>query len=143
MEVETTPSVQSVQSAKRTVRITGFVFLGFFWVSGGMYGNEALLQAGPPLFILLAPIVGALLYAVPIALITAELGTVYPEDGGQIVCVREAFGVTLSLINAFCVCVVHVIDSAVYPIMNAAYLSQVIPKVSGGIGYWTITLGIV
>jgi len=108
-----------------------------------MYGNEALFQAGPPLVVLLALILGPLIYALPIALMTAELGTLYPEDGGQIVFVREAFGVTLSSIDAFCVWVNHVIDSAVYPIMNAAYLTQVVSLASGGIGYWLITLGIV
>ena len=26
----------------------GMIVMGFFWVCGGMYGNEELLQAGPP-----------------------------------------------------------------------------------------------
>jgi len=132
-----------VLTAKRTIGVTGFVFLGFFWVSGGMYGNEALFQAGPPLVVLLALILGPLIYALPIALMTAELGTFYPEDGGQIVFVREAFGVTVSSIDAFCVWINHVIDSAVYPIMNAAYLTQVVSLASGGVVYWAITLGII
>jgi len=136
-------SVQGAPSAKRTVGVTGFVFLGFFWVSGGMYGNEALFQAGPPLVVLIALILGPLIYALPIALMTAELGTVYPEDGGQIVFVREAFGVTISSIDAFCVWVNHVIDSAVYPIMNAAYLTRVVSLAADGVLYWFITLGIV
>ena len=55
------------------------VVVGFFWVHGGIYGNEAMLMAGPPLYVFIMLGVVPFIYSLPIALIVAELSTAFPE----------------------------------------------------------------
>lgn len=60
------------------------VVMGFFWVSGGCYGNEELFDMGPPALVLPALIIVPLLFSVPTALITTELTSAMPLDGGVV-----------------------------------------------------------
>ena len=55
------------------------VVVGFFWVHGGIYGNEAMLMAGPPLYVFVMLGIVPFIYSLPIALIVAELSTAFPE----------------------------------------------------------------
>ena len=47
------------------MRTLTLVVVGFFWVSGGIYGNEELLGAGPPLVALGLTALLPLLFALP------------------------------------------------------------------------------
>ena len=66
----------------RTVGLLGVIVIGFFWVAGGIYGGEVLIGSGPSGPILFGIIGGGLLFALPFALMCAELATTYPENGG-------------------------------------------------------------
>ncbi|KAH8479314.1 hypothetical protein H0E87_031670, partial [Populus deltoides] len=61
-------------------------------VSGGPFGVEDSVQAAGPLLSLLGFLVFPLIWSVPEALITAEMGTMFPENGGYVVWVSTAFG---------------------------------------------------
>ena len=78
----------------RCLGVFGVVAVGFFWVAGGSYGNETLVAAGPPGFILWGVIGAAFFFALPTSMICAEICTAYPENGGIIIPVREALGGT-------------------------------------------------
>ena len=67
---------------KKKIGVWGMVVVGFFWVHGGIYGNEAMLMAGPPLYVFIMLGIVPFVYSLPIALIVAELSTAFPEDGG-------------------------------------------------------------
>jgi hypothetical protein len=41
-------------------------------------GNEYLLTTGPPIYVFVTMLLTAILYAVPAAIICADLGTAYP-----------------------------------------------------------------
>lgn len=60
------------------------VVLGFFWVSGGCYGNEELFAAAPPLVVFPCLLITPLVYSLPLALITVELAAAMPYDGGLV-----------------------------------------------------------
>jgi hypothetical protein len=84
----------------------GLVSVGFFWVSGGSYGNEALVLSAPPGMLLFGITVIGLCYGVPLAFITAELGTGWQVAGGMAQWVEIALGETLGAHNAWWVVVV-------------------------------------
>ena len=67
---------------KKKVGLLGMVVVGFFWVHGGVYGNEAMLVAGPPRYVFFLLAVVPFVYSLPIALIVAELSTAFPEACG-------------------------------------------------------------
>lgn len=82
------PRVNSV----RKVSILPLVFLIFYEVSGGPFGVEDSVQAAGPLLALLGFLIFPFIWSVPEALITAEMGTMIPEDGGYVIWVSSALG---------------------------------------------------
>ena len=68
-----------MSASEKKVGIWGMVVVGFFWVHGGIYGNEAMLMAGPPLYVFILLGIVPFVYSLPIALIVAELSTAFPE----------------------------------------------------------------
>jgi len=88
----------------------GLVAVGFFWVSGGSYGNEALVLAAPPGELLFYLVVVGLSYGLPLAIITAEMGTAWPVAGGMAQWVEIAAGERLGAHNAWWIWVCYVFD---------------------------------
>ena len=63
-------------------------------------------------------------YGIPLALITAELGTGWPVAGGMAQRVEIALGEVFGAHNAWWIWVCYVFDCAIYPVLAAHYLSQ-------------------
>lgn len=55
-------------------------------------------------------------YSIPIALVSAELCTAFPHDGGYTVWVKEAFGFTLAFQEGYWSWISGVVDNAMYPV---------------------------
>jgi hypothetical protein len=56
--------------------------LVFYNVSGGPFGMERAVKSGGPMFAILGFLIFPLVWSIPEALVTAELGTAYPEPSG-------------------------------------------------------------
>eukprot|EP00039_Didymoeca_costata_P025689 m.14132 g.14132 ORF g.14132 m.14132 type:complete len:518 (-) comp4993_c0_seq1:305-1858(-) len=100
------------------------LMVAFFWVSGGIYGNEALLQYASPGHIVAVLIIVPLFLGLPVALISTELASALPFDGGAVAWVEEAFGTRLGAQNTYWLWLCYTVDAAVYPIFAASYVSQ-------------------
>lgn len=109
--------------AKR-IGVLGMVVTGFFWVHGGIYGNEALLSAAPPAYLFVMLLFVPFVYSLPIALIVAELSTAWPEDGGYVVWVGQACGRLVGLHHAGWVWMIYAADAAIYPVLVAHYVDS-------------------
>lgn len=86
------------------VRVVGPVRLAamlFFLAYGGSYGVEGSLATGPPFYLLLSFLIAPFVWAVPEALITAELSSAIPTRGGNIAWAKVAFGNLLSWQSGF------------------------------------------
>ena len=66
----------------------------FFNVSGGPNGTEEIISSGGPLLGIGLLLLLGILFSVPQALMTAELSSAFPRNGGYSVWVTEAFGTT-------------------------------------------------
>lgn len=62
----------------------GLLVIGFFWVSGGCYGNEELFASAPPGIVLPCLLLVPFFYSLPLAMITTELTAMMPFDGGLV-----------------------------------------------------------
>jgi hypothetical protein len=62
--------------------IVPLAVLVFYKVSGGPFGCEPAVKAAGPFYAILGFVLFPLLWAVPEALITAELGSAFPEPSG-------------------------------------------------------------
>mmetsp|Transcript_98155 Transcript_98155/g.253839 ORF Transcript_98155/g.253839 Transcript_98155/m.253839 type:complete len:513 (-) Transcript_98155:689-2227(-) len=117
---------------RRLLGLPGLMAIGFFWISGGSYGIEELMSAGPPLYTISFVVLVGLTFALPQALMTAELATAHAEDGGLVAWVMEACGTAIGGHNAAWIWLTNLLDAAVYPQMAAKYMASASNLPAGG-----------
>ena len=100
--------------------------LVFYKVSGGPFGCEPTVKAAGPFFAIMGFIVFPILWCIPEALVTAELGSAYPEPSGAIAWVEEAFGPRAGLLSGYFHRVSGATDNAIYPSLFLEYTSEYI-----------------
>lgn len=103
------------------------VGLTFFAVCGGDYGIEDAVGAAGPMYTLVGLLLVPWLWSLPIALMTAELGSMIPDVGGPVVWVQRAFGDRIAHHNAVVHLVANFFDNALYPVMFCDYLRESFP----------------
>ncbi|CAL1372875.1 unnamed protein product [Linum trigynum] len=116
----------------RKVSILPLVFLIFYEVSGGPFGVEDSVNAAGPLLAILGFFIFPLVWSIPEALITAELGTMFPENGGYVVWVSSALGPFWGFQQGWMKWLSGVIDNALYPVLFLDYLKPAIPSLEDG-----------
>ncbi|KAJ1396880.1 Amino acid/polyamine transporter I [Sesbania bispinosa] len=124
------------------VSVLPLVFLIFYEVSGGPFGVEDTVQAAGPLLALLGFLVFPLIWSVPEALITAEMGTMFPENSGYVVWVSAALGPYWGFQQGWMKWLSGVIDNALYPVLFLDYLKSAIPALGGGLPRVVATWGL-
>ena len=98
----------------------------FCCVSGGPFGLEALVgNCGSGLALLLILIV-PLVWALPDALTTAELGAALPKEGGYVIWVKRALGPFWGFLNAWWTWMYTLVDVAIYPVLFTTYLGALL-----------------
>src|SRR3990167_6186258 len=107
---------------RRTLNLTSLIALTFFCVAGGAYGLEDAVGAGGPMWALLALLIVPWLWSFPTALMTAELSSAIPEDGGYVVWVDRAFGRFWGFQEGWLSWLTSFADNALYPVMFVDYL---------------------
>ncbi|XP_019166208.1 PREDICTED: probable polyamine transporter At1g31830 [Ipomoea nil] len=117
----------------RKVSIVPLVFLIFYEVSGGPFGVEDSVQAAGPLLALVGFLIFPLIWSIPEALITAEMGTMFPENGGYVVWVTSALGPYWGFQQGWMKWLSGVIDNALYPVLFLDYLKSGIPALADGL----------
>lgn len=117
----------------RKISLIPLVFLIYYEVSGGPFGVEDSVKAGGPLLALLGFIIFPIIWSIPEALVTAEMGTMFPENGGYVVWVSSAFGPFWGFQQGWMKWLSGVIDNALYPVLFLDYLKSAIPALGGGL----------
>ena len=115
----------------RTLGLGSLVFIMFFTVSGGAYGLEDTIgEAGAGmglLLILIAPIV----WAIPAALVVAELATAMPVQGGYYYWVKRALGPFWGFQEGWWSWLTSWVDMAIYPVLFVEYAAYFFPDTFG------------
>lgn len=111
-------------SVRQHLTATHLVGLTFFAVCGGDYGIEDAVGAAGPAWTLAGLLLVPWLWSLPIALMTAELGSMIPDVGGPVIWVERAFGPTVAHYNAIVHLVANFFDNALYPVMFVDYLAE-------------------
>eukprot|EP01006_Ploeotia_vitrea_P000440 TRINITY_DN103058_c0_g1_i1.p1 TRINITY_DN103058_c0_g1~~TRINITY_DN103058_c0_g1_i1.p1 ORF type:complete len:598 (-),score=30.08 TRINITY_DN103058_c0_g1_i1:812-2605(-) len=115
-------SVPQAQIGPHRIGALALAALVFFEVSGGPFGSEDAVSAAGPLYAMLGFLILPLAWSVPEALITAELGTMFPEDAGYVAWVTAAFGEFCGFLEGVLSWVSSVTDNAIYPVLFLSYL---------------------
>jgi len=105
------------------MRLWPLAFTIFFVVSGGPYGLEEVMKGGIGiglLLILLMP----LIWALPVALLTAELTSAIPEEGGYYIWVKRAMGPFAGFLCGWWTWTYSWVDTAIYPVLFVGYMKS-------------------
>jgi len=114
---------KAVPPSKKLTAIP-LTFAIFCLVSGGPYGLELVLKhAGITLGLILI-LVTPVLWGVPISLMTAELSSAIPVEGGYYVWVRRAMGPFAGFMCGWLSWLYSIVDAALYPLLFAEYASK-------------------
>lgn len=108
---------------KQKVGVIGVVFMIYAMACAGAFGIEDMIPvAGPGLTIVML-IVIPLFWAVPNALISAELGSALPYEGGSYVWVKRAFGEFWGFQSCFGRLLSYYIGVPIYVVLAGDYIS--------------------
>lgn len=119
--------------SKKKLTLIPLIFLIFFEVSGGPYGSEPAVRAAGPLLTILGFLIFPFIWSIPESLVTAELATALPGNGGFVLWAHRAFGPFCGSLMGSWKFLSGVINSAAFPVLCADYLSRAIPSLSSGL----------
>lgn len=109
------------------IGLLALVCLIFFTVSGGPYGLETLVgEVGAGWAVVLIALT-PLLWALPTALMVAELSAAIPEEGGYFIWVRRALGEFWGVQEGWWTIGYTAVDLAIYPVLFVNYLTFFVP----------------
>lgn len=120
---------------KRALSLSAIVSIIFFNVCGGPFAIEEVIAVGPGLAVLLL-IVTPLVWSAPVALISAELGTAIPEEGGYYAWSKRALGPFGAFCQGWWAWLYTFIDIGIYPTMFCDYLAYLHPEFGEDGNYW-------
>ncbi|KAI3892972.1 hypothetical protein MKW92_006560 [Papaver armeniacum] len=106
----------------KKLTLVPLIFLIYFEVSGGPFGEEPAVKAAGPLISLLGYLIFPFIWSIPEALITAELATAFPGNGGYVIWATEAFGPFWGSMMGSLKFLSGSINNAAYPVMIKKYL---------------------
>ncbi|XP_026412932.1 probable polyamine transporter At3g13620 [Papaver somniferum] len=123
----------NTKKSSKKLTLIPLIFLIYFEVSGGPYGEEPAVKAAGPLFALLGFLIFPFIWSIPEALITAELATAYPGNGGYVIWADQAFGPFWGSLMGSWKFLSGSINNAAYPVLCAEYVKQVFPVLGHGL----------
>jgi len=84
----------------RFVTAPQLMLMTFFCTTGGPFGIESAVAAGGPAYAIIGTLIILLFWALPQALMAAELSLMMNENGGGVIWVAHAFGDFIGYVNA-------------------------------------------
>jgi amino acid transporter len=117
---------------RRQITLIPLVGLIYFSVSGGPYGLENAVGSSGPGMAMLLIVVIPLVFAIPCALMNAELGSSIPLEGGYYYWVKAAMGPFAGFVEGMSSWLTSFLDTALYPVLFVDYLATWFPGVARG-----------
>ncbi|KAG6683066.1 hypothetical protein I3842_13G174300 [Carya illinoinensis] len=127
----TTTTTRSTDPKKLT--LIPLIFIIYFEVAGGPYGEEPAVQAAGPLFAILGFLIFPFIWSIPEALITAELSTAFPGNGGFVIWAERAFGPFWGSLMGTFKFLSGVINIAAFPVLCIDYMKRLLPALESGL----------
>ena len=119
------------KSALRKAGLFYFVWVMFSYCTGGPFGLEDMVTTSGPGLTLLYLLVLPLFWCIPVSLVSAELITAMPVEGGFYRWVRAAFGDFLGFQAGLWNWAASFLLGAVYAVQFADYLGYFFPQITG------------
>ena len=127
---------------KKQLTLIPLIGIIYFTVSGGAFGLENVISGSGPGLGLLLLIITPILWSIPIALVTAELATMLPIDGGYYRWVYFSMGRFWGFQEGWWTWIYTFIDMAIYPVVFSTYLKYFWPGMTRW-QQWVINLAVI
>ncbi|RAL52742.1 hypothetical protein DM860_007510 [Cuscuta australis] len=137
----TLPAAGPPSRKNNKLTLVPLIFLIYFEVAGGPFGEEPAVQAAGPLFAILGFLIFPFIWSIPEALITAELSTAFPGNGGFVIWADQAFGPFFGSLMGSLKFLSGVINIASFPALGIDYLKRIFPVFSSGLPRYAAVLG--
>ncbi|MBW2510271.1 MAG: APC family permease [Deltaproteobacteria bacterium] len=115
----------------------------FFLAFGGPYGVELLVPLAGPGLAVFSKVAMAILWGVPSALITAELVSAMPQEGGAYQWYRKGLSPFWTFEFSWLGWLNWFFDSAIYPTLIAAYLVAFFHPEASHLTSWAVCLAVI
>eukprot|EP00977_Amphora_coffeiformis_P004874 scaffold1048_cov90-Amphora_coffeaeformis.AAC.7 len=102
--------------------VVGLAVIVFYSVSGGPFGVEAAVRSAGNFYALLGFLFMPVIWSLPEALMTAELGAAIPEAAGGVAWVELAFGKQAGWLCGYLGWISGATDNAIYPVLFLDYV---------------------
>src|SRR5438046_8127056 len=126
-----TPAASGTKSALRKAVLFDFVWGMFSYCTGGPFGLEDMVTTSGPGMTLIYVLVLPLFWCVPISLVSAELTTAMPVQGGFYRWTRAAFGDFWGFLAGWWNWSASFLLGALYAVWLTDYLSFYFPELDG------------
>ncbi|XP_027332276.1 probable polyamine transporter At3g13620 [Abrus precatorius] len=136
-----TTTTTNTKSNSKKLTLIPLIFLIYFEVAGGPYGEEPAVQAAGPLLALLGFLIFPFIWSIPEALITAELTTAFPGNGGFVIWAERAFGPIWGSLMGTWKFLSGVINIASFPVLCIDYVKKIFPVFDSGWPRYVAILG--
>lgn len=113
-------------ASERVLGVVAVAMISFFNVSGGPIGSEQTIALAGPIYGLAALGAMWLCFSVPQALVTAELSSAFPQNGGYTLWVEAAFGRFWGVQESYWSWCSGVVDNALYPVLLFSSLATLL-----------------
>jgi amino acid transporter len=118
--------------ANRTMTIGQLVMFTFLAAAAGPYGSEPIVANGGPLLAILGFLIVPWLFSFPLSMVTAELATAMPEDGGIVRFVDRVMPRVFAFLAGYIALMGGCLTNAADTIILLQYLGTVAPVVAVG-----------
>ncbi|KAL3789441.1 hypothetical protein HJC23_001989 [Cyclotella cryptica] len=110
---------------KPSLKLWPLAVLVFYNVSGGPFGIEPSIRAAGNFYAILGFMIFPFVWAIPEALVTAELGSAFLDSSAGVAWVEEAFGPTMGGLCGYLGWISGATDNAIYPTLFLEYFTSI------------------
>jgi amino acid transporter len=132
----------STASTVRKASLFYFVFVMFSYTTGGPFGEEAMITTSGPGMSLLYLLFIPLFLCIPVSLVTAELTTAMPVEGGFYRWSRAAFGDFWGFLAGWWNWSASFLLGGSYAVLFTDYLSFYFPGITGW-RHWLVSFALI
>ena len=132
----------STQSAVRKASLFYFVFVMFSYTTGGPFGLESMVVTSGPGMTLLYLLVLPFFWCIPVSLVSAELTTAMPVEGGFYRWTRAAFGDFWGFLAGWWNWSASFLLGGSYAVLFADYLVFYFPQLTGW-KHWLVSFALI
>eukprot|EP00573_Skeletonema_grethae_P011728 CAMPEP_0201699044 /NCGR_PEP_ID=MMETSP0578-20130828/22075_1 /ASSEMBLY_ACC=CAM_ASM_000663 /TAXON_ID=267565 /ORGANISM="Skeletonema grethea, Strain CCMP 1804" /LENGTH=399 /DNA_ID=CAMNT_0048185711 /DNA_START=78 /DNA_END=1274 /DNA_ORIENTATION=- len=113
-------------STTPALKLWPLAILVFYNVSGGPFGIEPSIRAAGNFYAIVGFCLFPLVWSLPEALVTAELGSTFQDPSAGVAWVEEAFGERMGSLCGYLAWVSGATDNAIYPTLFLEYVTSVV-----------------